>query len=185
MARNTYSNYIQLIFRFIAFMMMILSCRLATRTLQSINFRQVACPNCMIDGILGLNFQPVFFAVSFMAFFEFLGSIMPLLGFLLCLPAFFGLVIFLRDNTFAGLAPKVKPIFFRLVFIELGNWFDLLAFGTSFGYDLFEHDQFLSNWLCLEPIAVHTAVGLSYYKTNPIINQETNKNINGGSVYYE
>ena len=61
------------------------------------------------------------------------------------------------------LALTNKSIFCVFVLREIIKRFNFFAFRTFFCCDCFRHNQFLNNWLCLEPVSRPILVSGSFY----------------------
>ena len=79
-----------------------------------------------------------------------------------CFFAFFALLIFF----FTTITPISQSIFCARTFAKLVQWLCDLALTASLEYNLLRHDQLLTSWLCLEPMAVQPAIGSIYLNTS-------------------
>ena len=164
------------IFGLVSATMVIMFCLLATRTSQRLNIGQSAISNNILYYpvgfvMFGIIYAPLFFAFGCIIYtflslsksfsYNFISPFL-LVAFLSSLP-FFALMIYFVAYQYTGLALGMVPIFLASVFIKLGKWLGLLAFVTVLCYDCFRHNQFLSNWLCLEPLVAQTTGGSFYY----------------------
>ena len=177
MTRATNRNYIEPMFWFIAFMVMIVLCLLTTRTHQrhrpwhSLGFYSI------INNAFGLCLYLVFLSILFLGIFIFICLAIPFCGqttspfplfcfivFFARLLAFFSLVIFVLLDFSTQLTIRKKPAFRFFIPRKFQNRFSFFAFGTLFCYDLFRHNCFSNKQLCLEPVARHNlAVGSFYF----------------------
>ncbi len=183
MAFFTNGNNIKPILRGISFVMMILLCLLTASAFQSISSNQFARCNSvsnsitcfrafwktiiMFFGIFRANFFALFaFAIIFNNNLTLFCAIVFCGGYSLTLFACFCLISLLVIFRLAYFACTLMPVFYCLVFMKFRERFNLFAFKTSFCYDLLRHNQFLTNWLCLEPLRSQSPCGLFYYTVN-------------------
>lgn len=168
MTPSTNRYNIELVFRHIAFVMMIyLGWMFSILTLQSIGAGNFTSSNSPIYSTY--SFSP-FRVSNEVAFIFFLVSSFTFWCFLIFLNsfetssfAFFSFVIFYRIQFLAGFAVALKS--FSFAFVKFRSWFELLAFRTAFRYSLLKHYFLLNRKFCLEPVAGYApAIGSSYYK---------------------
>lgn len=156
MTFSTYRNNIKVMFWFITVPMMVLLCEFrATMALQSFRSRQFVVLNGIINGIAGFNsfrkFSSMFSTFTYCNF-----------------SSFFALIVMFKIYFFAIFAFALKSIFSGTIFVKLRNFFNFLAFGTSFCFNRFRHGFFLCKKLCLEPLQDQFLCGLFYI--NPFFN---------------
>ncbi len=169
MTRTTNRNYIKPIFRFISKPMMILPCLFrAILTTKRIWAKYLSCSNSIIYSNLSFTFFWIIFAIFLMGFLVDLLTPCTKPVFFIDTLTFFCMVIsvgilstFLSvlfiSNTYASFTDMAIVIFAIFVFVKFGECSKLFAISTTFCYICFKHNQFLNNWLCLEPVAAHTA----------------------------
>lgn len=180
MTRYTNRNNIKVVFWFIAFVMVVVFCLLATGTLQSIRMGQFAASNSNNYSVSCLSAfwkTIVIFDISLsLAIFAYLALLISLNGnsssfslvifcgrLYVAFSALFSLLVCFVAPITANLALITISIFSTMVFGKFRNRFDLLASTTSFGYDLLSHFRLLNRRFWLEPYARPVRVSGSLY----------------------
>lgn len=175
MTRNTNRNNVKPMLFCIAFVVMVLL-RLVVATVAffGIGSWESFVPNLIINCIFCLAtfwetslvpVSTVFCAnSSFSCFGVKLPAILTFVSFFVSLkiskPSFTFVVGFLACFTH-----RLESIRTGTVFVKFKNRLNLLACGTSFGYDLLRHSFFLIKKLCLEPVSGYSpASGLFHYR---------------------
>ncbi len=188
MTRNTNRFNVKPVLGFIAGMVVLFCLLGAVMALLGIGTRQFASRNSMIYSILGFTLiwmagvetflsSFAFFAFTVTSsggftFFTLVSSSMSSFAFIaLGVMSFnhfaiFAFTILLLVKFLASFTLSVKSIFFTAVFTKLRERFDLFAMKALFCYDRLRHGFLLTRKLCLEPVAVHSVIGLSYYSVS-------------------
>ena len=170
MTFSTNRNNIKPEFRLIALMVMILLC-----LIEAIMAFQIIGPGqCAGFDSPTNNITCVF---AFWVTDPLFVGVMPI-----CIPALLALVIlFVSGLTFFGLhinfimgilaylAVILMSVFSLAFFGKLRKWLNFFASATFLRYDGFRHKQFLTNWLCLEPLEGRSLCGSLYYNMSATI----------------
>ena len=185
MAKNTKGNNVKMVPRCITRMVVVL-CGFTTVTLQTIYSWQYACSDSIIQGVSCYNSFRItnfkLFCRSTLIGFAFFGLPILLLAYLVFLyPAitsgakkmrystFFCLLVFVIAFPTTTFTVVPITIFAVGTFVKLRNGLCLLANTTAFCYGLLRHNQFLTNWLCFEPLEGQSLCGSLYYNIKGVI----------------
>lgn len=144
--------YNQVVFEFIAIVVVVLCCIVTFLALKRRNYRKNAVPNSMDDSSVCLRL------------FAGIVSVSPV-GIL----ASFGVTIKFSVIVRTLLTEILSARFARHIFRKLGDGFNPVAFVAFVCYDGIRHNQFLCNWLSFRAICGHDpAGGLSHSIAIPI-----------------
>lgn len=189
MTCNAFRNNVQPMFLGIALIVMVLLCLFSAVASQSCNMRQASVFYGMIDSFPCLISIWMFFLVSMDDYFEFVCFLvypvllysMRHLAIAIASSSSFStilitsvrhdslLTLVVRSFIFAAavFALSSITIFGRMSFVEIRKWLNCLALRALFCYGWFRHNQFLTNWLCFEPLESQPLYGSFYYTTFP------------------
>lgn len=196
MTLHTNRNYVKPVFGGVPLVMMVLLGWFATGALQGIGTGQLTCCNGIIDGLnrfgstwvsgpilpygftiggffcltlligLALGSLEPFAMVNPVSFFAFLAGTIFMFGFTTNCFAFMGFGILLAFFQMALFAMIFITIVVSFRFVKFRKRFRFFASSAGFCYGLLRHNQFLTNWLCLELVARPILVPSSLYYSN-------------------
>ena len=155
-------NYIEPVFRFVTWMVVLISL-LTAFAFESFGSYKIAIPDSVVYGAFRFSFVGIQLCILLIlagsACFAFTGLSVFLGSFVLYAFTFCRSVA----SCLTGLTRERMPIFCVRVLVKLRQRFNFFASATLLRYDGFRHNQFPKNWLCYEPLQGRSLCGFLYY----------------------